>query len=89
MKKIKVYVKKFTTKDGREFYKATCKGQYLPLLEADEEEFYNIVDINKRIPQREGAYLVGYNDNDLWLDTREEMISKNIVRVRSAKVVKA
>ena len=41
MKKIKVYVKKFTTKDGREFYKATCKGQYLPLLEADEEEFYN------------------------------------------------
>lgn len=88
MKKIKIFVRAFKTKDGREFTKATIQGKYLPLVEALENEYYQVKFVGDvKEPTREGSYLVGYEKNGLWIDSRLEYVKKHIVRVRATKVV--
>ena len=87
-KSIKMIVREYTTKEGKKFVKATAKGKYLPLALVDDETNYNIRFIgNVTMPQTEGIYEVAYEDDNLWLDTREGFANKNIVRVNPSKIV--
>lgn len=93
MQKIKVFIKKFQTKDGtREFCTATSKGVYLPLGDAESEVYYTIKLTKngkaKDMPMAEGCYEIGYNSpKDIWVDKRPEMLAKHVVRVNAEKVV--
>ena len=90
MRSIKIIVRNYTTKDGREFNKATCKGQYLPIATAEVEKRYNIKFTKKSLsplPEKEGIYEVAFEDNGLWIDTRPECDGKDIVRVNAVRVV--
>ena len=98
MKKLLVVVNKYNTKEGKSFFKMTIKGKYIPLLEAEENQYYTIrlhtpkdekgESESKKIPEKEGFYEVGYDSRkDLWIDTREDMLSKYILHVRSEKIL--
>lgn len=87
-KSIKMIVRKYSTKEGKTFVKATAKGQYLPLALVEDDVNYNIRFVgNTLMPQSEGIYEVAYEEGNLWLDTRAEVVEKNIVRVNPTKVV--
>lgn len=86
-KSIKVIVRKYTTKEGKDFVKCTAKGKYLPLALVDDETNYNIKLVGQQLPQQEGIYEVAYEDGDLWLDQRIAYAELNIVRVKPSKVV--
>lgn len=83
-------VREYLTKDGRKFTKATCKGQYLPLVTAEVEKYYTIQFSKSSLapmPQKEGLWDVAFEDDGIWLDTRPEFASKDIVRVNATRVV--
>lgn len=89
MKSLKIMARKYQTKDGREFVKLSCKGQYLPLVLCEIDTYYNIKFSKKSLspePQEEGIYEVAFNDNDIWLDTRAGMEDKNIVRITVQRI---
>ena len=98
MLKLTIVVKKFETKAKKTFFKATAKGKYIPSVEVDDETYYTI-KLHKpskdgkssepiEVPQREGFYEVGIpSKKDLWLDTRAEMLGKNIFHVRASKII--
>lgn len=86
MNKITVFAKEFEGKTGK-FVKVSIKGKYLPLIEANEEEFYTVKLIGGEITKA-GQYDLGYESRkDLWIDSRPENADKNIVRIRVKKVL--
>ena len=98
MKKLLVVVNKYSKKDGTPFYKMSIKGKYIPLIEAEEDQYYTIrlhTPLNdkgesesKKIPEKEGFHEVGYNSRkDIWIDTREDMLSKYVLHVRASKII--
>ena len=92
MKTIKVVLKNYKTKEGREFSKMTIKGKYIPLASANEETFYLVKFVKVEgkdvpVPTKEGIYQVACDDNGLWIDSRPEYASKNILRVKAVRVV--
>ena len=98
MLKLSIVVRKHNKKDGSNFYKATAKGKYIPLVEVQYDVFYNIklhtpkdekgVSEVRRIPEKSGFYELAIpSRKDIWLDQREEMLGKNIVHVRCSKVL--
>ena len=90
LRSIKILVGNYTTKDGREFSKATCKGQYLPLATAEAEKRY-VVKFTKKsltpMPEKSGVYEVAFEDNGIWIDTRPECEGKDIVRINAVRIV--
>ena len=97
MLKLTIVVKKFETKAGKAFYKATAKGKYIPSVEVDDNTYYTIKlhsplvngkSEPKECPQKEGFYEVGIpSKKDLWLDKREDMIGKNVFHIRASKII--
>ena len=98
MLKLSIVVRKHNKKDGSNFYKATAKGKYIPLVEVQDDVFYTIklhtpkdekgVSEVRRIPEKAGFYELAIpSRKDIWLDQREEMLGKNIVHVRCSKVL--
>ena len=88
MKKIKLFVRTYKTKDGREFSKISILGKYLPLVDAKDDTWYTVKFTGEvKEPTKEGQYIVGYEKNGLWIDSREEQLKKNIVRIRAVRVV--
>lgn len=97
MRKITIVVRKFNKSKGGSFYKATCKGKFLNLIEANDDVYYNI-RLHKlledgtteplEIPQREGFYDVALESRkDIWLDTREEMLGKDVCHIKTKKIL--
>ena len=88
MKKvIKIIVRAYTTKEGKQFVKATAKGKFLPLALAEEDVNYNIKFVGASLPTSEGIYEVAYEEGNLWIDQRAEFVDKNIVRIKPLKCV--
>lgn len=98
IRKLTFIVKKFNKKDGGEFFKATIKGQYVPLLEAEENEYYTLrlhtlakegkKSESVSCPSHEGVYELAYESRkDIWIDSREDMKDKHILHVRTNKVM--
>ena len=98
MLKVSVVVRKHIKKEGGEFYKATAKGKFLPLVELDDNTFYTIrfhtLKDEKgksepvKTPERTGIYEIAVpSHKDIWLDQREEMLGKNVVHIRSNKII--
>lgn len=78
-------------KTNQPFLKFSCKGQYLPILKADKDVYYNIhftkVPEDVLLPKKEGVYSVAVENKGLWLDDRAEMKEKNIVRCIPLKII--
>lgn len=79
-------------KTNQPFMKFSCKGQFLPLLKAENDIYYNINFITKLdddvfLPKKEGIYSVACKDNRIWLDNRKDMIEKHIVRCEPLKII--
>lgn len=90
LKSIKFILKNYKSKDGREFSKATCKGEYLPLALAETDVYYTIKFTSKSLspmPSNEGVYEVSFDENGIWIDSRIEQSEKHIVRINAKKVV--
>lgn len=88
MLKITVFAKEFEGKNGK-FLKVTCKGKYLPLIECDPEEFYNIRVHGEVAIKSEGEWDIGYaSRGDIWLDKRPGAEEKKLVHVNATKVLK-
>ena len=88
MLKITVYSKEFEGKNGK-FVKVTCKGKYLPLIECDPEEYYNVRVHGDFSIKSEGIWDVAYEKRgDIWLDRRPEAKDKKLVHVNATKVLK-
>lgn len=91
MKSIKVIVRKYLTKEGKEFYGCKIKGKYLPFATALVDENYQVRFTKKSkefIPSnREGIFELAYEENGLWIDNRIENESKHIVRINCERVV--
>ena len=90
MKSIKFVVREYEAKDGRKFAKASCKGQYLPLVMAEVEKYYTVKFTKSSLaplPQKEGIYEVSFEDDGIWIDNRAEFVAKDIVRINAVRVV--
>lgn len=88
MMKITAFAKEFNGKNGK-FLTVTCKGQYLPLIECDEDTYYTIRIHGEVKITSEGEWDIGYETRrDIWLDTRPEAKDKNLVHVNAKKVLK-
>lgn len=91
MKSIKFIVRGYQNKEtGNTFYKATCKGQYLPIVMCEVDKHYNIKFSSKSLaplPQKEGIWEVAFDDDGIWLDTRAGYEDKDIVRINAKRVV--
>lgn len=86
-KTIKIIVRKFETKEGKSFVKATAKGKFLPLAVVEDDVNYNIKFVGSQLPTQEGIYEVAYEEGNMWLDQRAEYVEKNIVRIKALKCV--
>lgn len=87
---IKVIARVYEKKSGGKFVKLTVGGKYLPLATAEDEVSYQVKFTANSLckePAEEGIYEVAYEEHGLWIDTRPEMLDKNIVRINAAKVV--
>ena len=88
MNTIKLLVKKFVTKEGKEFFSISKKGQYLPLSAVEPDKYYSIRLCGEaKMPTKEGIYEASYYKNGLWVDIRPEFVSKNIVRLKANRIV--
>ena len=98
MLKLSIVVRKHEKKEGGNFYKATAKGKYIPLVEVQDDVFYTIklhtpknekgVSEPIKLPEKTGFYELAIpSRKDIWLDQREDMLGKNIVHVRTTKVL--
>ena len=88
MNTIKLLVKKFVTKAGKEFFSISKKGQYLPLSSVEPDKYYSIRLCGEaKMPTKEGIYEASYDKNGLWLDTRTNFVGKNIVRLKAVRIV--
>lgn len=89
MKTLRILVTKHLNKQTKvEFFKASCKGKFIPLVRGiDNDTYYNIKFVGQDLPKKEGLYEVGCEDKDMWLDTRDEYIDKHIVRIKPTKYV--
>ena len=88
MNTIKLLVKKFVTKAGKEFFSISKKGQYLPLSAVEPDKYYSIRLCGEaKMPTKEGIYEASYDKNGLWLDTRTNFVGKNIVRLKAVRIV--
>lgn len=91
MKTLKVIVRRFKSKKtGVEFTKITAKGKFLPLVEANQEETYQIKFTSKSTavePIKEGIYSIACEDNKIWIDSRPEYADKNLVRVEALRTM--
>ena len=88
LKSFKFILRNYKRKDGGEFAKATCKGQFLPFATAETEVNYNIHFTKSALsplPSKEGIYEVSYEEGGAWIDTRA--LEKHIVRVNAVRVV--
>lgn len=98
MPKLTIAVKQFKTEEGKAFFKATCKGKYIPSVDVDDETYYTIKLHSPKVngksesldtPTREGFYELKVPSRcDMWLDQREDMLGKNIFHVRASKIVR-
>ena len=90
MLKITVFAKEFDGKNGK-FLKVSCKGKYLPLIECNDEEYYNVRiqgDLQNAI-KSSGEWDIAFETrHDIWLDKRPEAVEKNLVHVKAIKVLK-
>ena len=87
MLKITVFAKEINGKNGK-FMSLSAKGQYIPVMECNEEEFYNIRISGDQKINKEGQWQIGFEkSNDIWLDQRPEAEGKNIVHVKAKKVL--
>ena len=86
-KTIKIIVRKFETKEGKSFVKATAKGKFLPLAVVEDDVNYIIKFVGSQLPTQEGIYEVAYEEGNMWLDQRTEYVEKNIVRIKALKCV--
>lgn len=92
MKSIKVIVREYTTKEGKKFITASCKGRYLPFATAEVDTRYTIKFANggaiNSLPNKEGIYEIAYNDDkSIWIDKRPEVAPKHIVRVKVERIL--
>lgn len=88
MKSIKIIVKECETKEGVPFVSASVKGKYIPIAIALQEVNYKVRFVgDTKLPTKEGVYEVAFEDNGLWIDTREGYAEKNILRCRAVRVV--
>lgn len=89
IKQITCIVKTYSRKDNvsMTFQKATILGKFLPLVDAEDDVYYNVRFVGGNAPTKDGIYHVGYEDKGLWIDKRPEFAPKHIVRVRAVKVV--
>ena len=89
MQKVKIIVRKYEKKAGGTFTKLSIGGKFINDVLADESAQYQVKFTSKsavKEPSEEGIYEVAYNDNEAWIDTRPEMVEKNIFRITAQKV---
>ena len=87
MNTIKLLVKKFVTKEGKEFFSISKEGQYLPIASVEPDKYYRVRLCGEaKMPSKEGIYEVAYEDNGLWLDNRPG-VAKDIVRIKAVRIV--
>ena len=55
-------------------------------LNIEKGKFYNIRFVGGGCPQKEGVYKITFNNEDSWVDVREEFKNKYILRIRDAVV---
>lgn len=88
MKKFKVIVRNYETKQKTKFTKITAKGDYIPDGDCLLGKYYTIRICNNpsfKLPTKEGIYTLVVED--AWLDKREGFIEKNIVRVKPIRII--
>ena len=86
LKSFKIIVRNYEKKAGGSFTKITCGGKYLPLITAEEDVNYQVkfTKASKiQEPTVAGIYEVAYEDNGLWIDSRQA--DKAVVRVNAVK----
>lgn len=89
MQKVKIIVRKYEKKTGGTFIKMSIGGKYVPDVLAEDSVNYQVKFTSKSLvkePQYEGIYEVAYEEGGLWIDTRPEFASKNVVRINAAKI---
>ena len=89
MQKVKVIVRTYQTKDGRNFTKVSIGGKFIDDVLADESASYQVKFTQAcavKEPSEEGIYEVAFNDGEAWIDTRPEMAEKHIYRITAQKI---
>lgn len=89
MQKVKVIVRNYQTKDGRNFTKVSIGGKFIDDVLADESASYQVKFTQAsavKEPSEEGIYEVAFNDGEAWIDTRPEMVDKHIYRITAQKI---
>jgi hypothetical protein len=89
LKSFKIIAKKYVAKNGNEFMKLSCKGQFLPVVTAQLEEYYTIKFTKNSLakePVNDGVYSIAYEEGKCWIDDRPENYGKNIVRVEVQRI---
>lgn len=82
MKEIIVCARQRTTEKGVKFYSLRLGGNNFNGL----DKWYNLHFTNGAATPsitKEGYYLLKVNDSDIWQDTREEYLDKDIVRCKN------
>ena len=89
MEKIKVIVRNYLTKEGRNFSKVSIGGKFINDVLADEAATYTVRFTSKSLvkePTEDGIYEVAFNNGEAWIDTREGYVEKHIFRITAQKV---
>lgn len=91
MKKFKILVRSYKTKDGREFAVAKCSGKYIPLVELELDKVYTVKFTQKcgvAMPIKDGVYSISFKDDGVWLDHRDKdnpAVFVNVERIQFEK----
>ena len=89
MQKVKIIVRNYQTKDGRNFTKVSIGGKFIDDVLADESASYQVKFTQAsavKEPSEEVIYEVAFNDGEAWIDSRPEYEEKHIYRITAQKV---
>lgn len=87
LKVITIRVKEFkNSKSGASFFKGSIKGKYIPLVLAEEEEYYEVKVVGYEF-EKEGTYQIAYELNNIWIDSRANFKDKHILRIKAKRVL--